>query len=123
MNNKNTITIECLKRHPKLAIFLHKKLWNWLADNPNKWNADWPLWKTNGGCVEMMIGYDVICSQTPGVCENCMLKWSNHPDGNCFKLSPSQPHSGLRYRYMHTRNPLKRKQLAQAIANLPLKNK
>ncbi len=27
----------------------HKKLWNWLAENPTKKKWDWPEWEHNGG--------------------------------------------------------------------------
>ena len=31
---------------------LHKKLWNWLFQNPEKMKSDWPLWKSNKGMIE-----------------------------------------------------------------------
>lgn len=29
----------------------HKRLWNWLANNPGRWHSHWPEWEWNGGCV------------------------------------------------------------------------
>ena len=117
------ITTKCLEKHPRLALLLHKKLWNWLADNPFKTNAHWPLWDINGGCVESMFQYDICCSVTTTNCRGCMLMWSKNPTGSCWHLSESHLFTGLRYKWKKTNNLKKRSQLARAIANLPLRNK
>lgn len=36
----------------KFQHTLHRKLWLWLADNPEKSKEDWPEWDYNGGTVE-----------------------------------------------------------------------
>lgn len=47
---------------------LHRELWQWLADNPDKEKSDWPRWKINGGdydvygdCFACEFFKDVLC--------------------------------------------------------------
>lgn len=51
--------------------YLHRRLWNWLADtHGRKYKKDWPEWAINGGIVPMAESYCFACAATDS-CSNC----------------------------------------------------
>lgn len=63
----------------KRALFLCWKLWEWLAENPDKCKSQWPEWKYNQGHVEEM-NSDCPCCEFAGrdkegkrQCHKCLL--------------------------------------------------
>lgn len=43
--------------------YLHRRLWNWLADtHGRKYKKDWPEWAINGGIVPMAESYCFACA-------------------------------------------------------------
>jgi len=58
--------------------YLHRRLWNWLADtHGRKYKKDWPEWTINGGIVPMAESYCFACAATDS-CSNCPIDW-NYP--------------------------------------------
>jgi hypothetical protein len=51
----------------------HRKLWDWLADNPDKDKTDWPGWSFNGGTYPYVPALCFGCEYTRGrgQCESC----------------------------------------------------
>lgn len=48
--------------------YLHRRLWNWLADtHGRKYKKDWPEWAINGGIVPMAESYCFACAAKVGV--------------------------------------------------------
>ena len=100
----------------------HKKLWNWLAENPDMEKSDWPEWVFNGGSVEEVEQLCFACQYTTtpngrfDSCSNCPVIWKknkglyhciNHEFGEWdFAEAGSQ----------------KRRNYALRIANLPVKD-
>ena len=70
------------------AVKLHKEMWGWLAENPDKDKPQWPRWVSNGGTVED-IDYDCFAcednSDYTGTysCKNCMIDWGYN---NCKSI-------------------------------------
>lgn len=53
--------------------YLHRRLWNWLADtHGRKYKKDWPEWAINGGIVPMAESYCFACAATDK-CSNCPI--------------------------------------------------
>ena len=90
----------------------HKKLWNYLAENPTKWKEDWPGWKINGGEYSNICHHCFACEFTiDSICYRCPLIW---PSGYCY--------SGLYKKWIEKGISLEeRTSLALQIANLPVK--
>lgn len=56
--------------------YLHRRLWNWLADtHGRKYKKDWPEWTINGGIVPMAESYCFACAATDS-CSNCPIDWN-----------------------------------------------
>lgn len=56
--------------------YLHRRLWNWLADtHGRKYKKDWPEWAINGGIVPMAESYCFACAATDK-CSNCPIDWN-----------------------------------------------
>lgn len=57
--------------------YLHRRLWNWLADtHGRKYKKDWPEWAINGGIVlPMAESYCFACAATDS-CSNCPIDWN-----------------------------------------------
>lgn len=51
----------------------HKRLWNWLANNPNCIKADWPEWNFNGGNTDDVDYLCFACHASPNPQKG---KWS-----------------------------------------------
>lgn len=93
----------------------HKKLWNWLAENPGKKKADWPGWKGMSdeelplnlcfACsyLEKLLGFDEL------LCSKCPLVWEN--SGGCMDGDTSY------FRWLDKRRPVS----AKEIRDLPLR--
>ena len=93
----------------------HKKLWNYLAENPTEYKGDWPGWEVNGGEYSEVDSHCFACEFTlGGTCCDCPLIW---PNGCCTG------YGGLYNTWVNTSiNLEKRTSLALKIANLPVKN-
>ena len=98
----------------------HKKLWNWLAENPNKNKEDWPDWYKNGGSVKRAVPLCFACDYVERnrlSCYECPIDWpisgymmrvcSNSLFG-MWGLAPFGSHLAS--------------ELASQIANLPVKD-
>ena len=113
----------------------HKKLWNWLADNPDKNKKDWPEWTFNGGDVcEVSDGcfacdyreaYEELAyaceeglySGGKSSCNSCPLKWPKDASGQLRCR-----HGGLWTLWLSADNSVTRSKYALQIANLPVKD-
>lgn len=64
----------------------HKKLWNWLAENPTKTKYDWIGWKHNGGYIyiDTIDSECFACDYANSVCKFCPLKVSNNSFFTCL---------------------------------------
>ena len=90
----------------------HKKLWNYLAENPTKQKEDWHGWEVNGGEYRWVCNHCFACEFTvDNICYNCPLIW---PDGYCYGLYEKWVKEGISLE--------ERTSLALKIANLPVKN-
>lgn len=80
--------------------YLHRRMWNWLADtHGRKYKKDWPEWAINGGIVPMAESYCFACAATDS-CSNCPIDWN----------------------YRYDLNPGYSERIARAIAEAPIKN-
>jgi len=97
----------------------HKKLWEWLANNPNKFKSDWPGWKGNGGTYQIDWSLCFACQYTdPDIgCGSCPLDTDTDPDNDYDSVYCL---GGLFWLWMRSAGEEK-KSLALQIANLPLK--
>jgi len=54
----------------------HKELWQWLADNPEKYKKDWPGWSNHAGAWN-----DPQCFACYGyTCDTCPCHWGSRTD-------------------------------------------
>jgi len=95
------------------AIRLHREMWGWLAENPEKMKCDWPRWKENGGDIEYVCAYCFACELSPG-CDNCILVW---PCGYCANIKSSD---GL-YGRWYFADISEKARLAEQIRDLPVR--
>lgn len=109
------------------AVRLHRELWGWLAENPNRSKADWPRWECNGGDVEHLHSECFACEYVngqvdPAMCGVCPLVW---PGGMCQitgQTSPSEDDdSGLFDRWNLEDDTDERAKLAKQIRDLPVR--
>ena len=101
----------------------HKKLWNWLAENPDKDKEDWPEWKKNGGGVEESIRHCFACAyeavHNEDSCHTCPLIWPHNYEGDfvCDGMD------GLWANWYESEGDIAdRTKYALQIANLPVKD-
>ena len=95
----------------------HKKLWNWLAENPDKEKRDWPEWKENGGEIKRATSLCFACDYVEHNCLSCCecpLDWPFQKD--LMKIC-SQSLFGV-----WTRHSKDSAEVALQIANLPVKD-
>ena len=68
---------------------LHKEIWTWLADNPDKGSDDWPRWEKKGGDVQNVKNDCFACEinkmRGGEECKRCPITWegpkcTNDPD-------------------------------------------
>lgn len=91
---------------------LHKALWYWLAENPDKSKCDWIGWRNNGGTIGYVQEYCFACDYDSKECEDCPLKWTSD---RCYLIMSE-------YRLWDRCKDLEyRAGLALAIAELPVK--
>lgn len=116
--------------------YLHRRLWNWLADtHGRKYKKDWPEWAINGGIVPMAESYCFACAATDS-CSNCPIDW-NYRDVEA--MLPDMPYCYKKPKfsfntcgswiaaYTYTAgtydlNPGYSERIARAIAEAPIKN-
>ena len=95
----------------------HKRLWNWLADNPMKEDGtltgkwDWPEWDFNGGSIKAV---ELLCFACQGSHKCCVLIWPN-------EFCVGDDRNGLYNQWIKATNPTTRSRLARQIADLPLR--
>jgi len=95
---------------------LHKELWQWLGDNPEKDKEDWHRWESNGGDVKRASSWCFACEYVLG-CINgkrCPLKWSL---GSCMQSDKSEYEQ-----WIYAKTNTERTRLAYAIRDLPVKD-
>ena len=100
----------------------HKKLWNWLAENPDKEKSDWPEWKENGWEIKRAVSLCFACDYVKHnclLCYECPLIWPENKNStrNCYDAN-----SGLFNKYFYSRDLKERSKYAFQIANLPVKD-
>ena len=102
----------------------HKKLWNWLAENPDKEKTDWPEWVYNEGHTHSVTVDCFACDyadEMRGKCGACPLIWPVNSDGQ----ARCDLRGGLWEMWASIR-PSKRSKnrvkYALQIANLPVKD-
>ena len=99
----------------------HKKMWLWLAKNPNKNKHDWPEWDFNGGDIQYVYGHCFACyfddEFFEGLeCENCPIKWIKKKGVDSWIVceNPDSPF----HKWYSTRDLVIRSRLARQIANM-----
>lgn len=69
--------------------YLHRRMWNWLADtHGRKYKKDWPEWTINGGIVPMAESYCFACAATDS-CSNCPIERLIHILPGHMTLTPA----------------------------------
>ena len=94
------------------AIRLHRELWGWLAENPEKRKCDWPRWKACGGDIRGVFALCFAC-QVSSNCAKCLLVW---PNRCCY----TNDEDALFYRWESAGTNEKAK-LAKQIRDLPVR--
>lgn len=61
-NIKNVVISRHLKKFIIFSHSLHKEMWQWLSNHPDKHKRDWPRWKRNGGNIENISSYCFGCN-------------------------------------------------------------
>lgn len=97
----------------------HKRLWNWLAENPSRGKHSWPEWKCNGGNISEVVEHCFACevgyknsgtTRFPWRCYKCPMSWGKfkycHSPGYFSRWEDAEAD------YAITKN-------AKIIANLP----
>ncbi len=118
-NRKTTYT----KRE---TLRLHKKMWNWLAENSERQKRDWPDWE------ELLVINATHClaclydnqkgSVTAAKCQNCPIDWEiskSHPEVHVYMCEASLYGCWRRLPLEDKRRSI----LAKKIANLMPKNR
>lgn len=116
-----------MKLTKKKAIELHRRLWDWLVQNPMKEKWDWSNWEKNGGDIPkckndcFLCGY--VINQPGGAdddgnpdCELCPLDW---PKGSCVFWDDG----GLFNKWAYAKTPKTKKKYAILIRDLPERGK
>lgn len=93
----------------------HRRLWNWLANNPGEEKYCWPEWKENGGAIPHVRDRCFACAITgDGACKECPIEWPG--SGFC-----AGDDDDLFCIWCGTGTPESRVEIAKRIANLPWK--
>lgn len=64
----------------------HKKMWQWLAENPGKDKDEWPEWEFNGGSVPGALNDCFACEYTKDLYSDPWGKTRYVPDCNLCPL-------------------------------------
>ena len=108
-----------LRKHLIFRYTLHKELWQYLIDNPNKDKKDWPRWKSNGGDIEKIDDNCFACEYK--------LKYPSEYFYTCYKCCPfkvkfrSACLNGLYEEWNESEDLNKRSKLAKQIKKFPMK--
>jgi len=103
----------------KEAIELHREMWTWLAENPDKCKNEWPEWQENGGSAPYAISSCFACEECSYVCIACMLDWGIAVYDGCYceKNERSPYHNWLR-----EKDSTIKSHLANVISKLPIRD-
>jgi len=109
------------------ALKIHKALWTWLSENPDRLKREWPEWELNGGEI-------IWCTNSCPACEyndqnfgeycglKCIIAW---PAGYSCQWIDDVGLSNSSYeiynQWYYSEDPAVRASLAAQIANLPLR--
>lgn len=110
----------------------HKRLWDWLAKNPEYEKYDWPEWISKGGKVPDVVSdcfactYDEIIFERNGDfsdCKYCPITWKGIRmiNGTIKPFCNNSPSEFWRWR--QTTDPVERTRLAEIIRDMPWTNK
>lgn len=102
----------------KQAVRLHRELWDWLYENPDKKKHHWPRWELNNGRIKEVHSECFLCHISDFDCEACILNpkpFKNTTYTNTDKLCLG----GLWQRWNDVKTPKTRKKYAALIRDLP----
>ena len=60
----------------------HRRLWNWLSNNPGKFKDEWPGWKGRGG--EFFSSKKCFACDVARTCLSCPLDWDQYICSSAF---------------------------------------
>jgi hypothetical protein len=79
----------------------HRKLWQWLAEDPGKGKEDWPGWILNGGAYSLVLALCFACEYMRGRahCDSCPCLIDGMCCGGCFACweIAQTPHTRRKY--------------------------
>jgi len=107
-----------IKLSDEERISLHRELWLWCSENPDKDKTDWPKWRHNGGKYPMddLKTAHAACFLCGKSC--CLLEW---PGNHCFGIKDEV--NGLYSQWFRLNGKksklAERAELALQIAQLP----
>ena len=107
----------------KYCIDNHRKMWHWLAENPDKNKKDWPGWKRHNDDIFpkeeenycFLCGY--ISADSEKDCDNCPIDWV--VTDMCMETYPKKSYY---LSYYDTLTLKAKTKYAEIIANLPEKD-
>lgn len=103
----------------KQTIIWHRKMWDWLAKNPQKAKVDWPRWEENGGDIARADFFCFLCEYTEqNPC--CILVWPEFKRRTHSVLCTNDYGQGLFGKWDATTDLVERKRLAERIRDLPI---
>lgn len=108
------------------ALENHRKMWGWLADNPDKFKEDWPEWKANGGRFVYRDNDCFLCDMyldpdSDPPCPKC-VDWGVEMGKNVFEDDvPCEMDGSPFSNWRHTHSTEHRARFAAVIRDLPLK--
>lgn len=112
-----------LEELKKYCIDNHRKMWNWLADNPYSNKCHWPGWENHNDDIFKkdenkychLCGY-ISCAIDQN-CFNCPLDW-----GIADMCMDKYPKKSCYIRYIEALTLKSKSKYAKEIANLPEKD-
>lgn len=110
----------------------HKRLWDWLAKNPNCGKYDWPEWTLNGGEV-LEVGSDCFACELDDIiskkkeelpsCNYCPITWEGtRMISGVIKPFCNTQNSSF-WEWKLSTDPVERTRLAEIIRDMPWTNK
>ena len=101
------------------AIKNHRKMWRWLAKNPEKWKTDYlEKFDPEADLDEDCYLCEYVAENHNGICRSCPVAW---PGGTCHA-----PHRGLYFKWIVAKGEERYSlsaELARQIAELPEKER